>query len=214
MKKNLTGMVLAVVWLSALTLTDPQLVDGQNTPKQDDAPKPPTALVDAWRKAVPEAEQPSSPAPASETAEVENSTDIEKKLIDLENEWMDSVKRRDQVNLERILASDFSIINERSRINSTSRNRYINSTIRFWRLSDYKLEKTSVRVYGESAVVNIWYSQQGQVNGQEASGEFLATDVWVKRDNRWQAVARHTSQQAKPPAANETTPQQIRSRKP
>ncbi len=214
MKKNLTGVILAVVWLSALTVTDPQLVYGQNTPKQDDASKPPTALLDAWRKAVPEAEQPSTSVPTSETAEVENSTDIEKKLIDLENEWMDSVKRRDQSILERILASDFSITNERSRTSSTSRSRYINNTIQFWRLSDYKLEKISVRIYGESAVVNIRYSQQGQVNGQEASGDFLATDVWVKRDDLWQAVARHTSQQAKAPAANETTPQQIRSRKP
>lgn len=37
------------------------------------------------------------------------------------------------------------------------------------------------------------YEQQATVFGEDRSGAMLVTDVWVKRDGRWQVVARHTS---------------------
>ncbi len=50
-----------------------------------------------------------------------------------------------------------------------------------------------VRVYGEAATMRSRIKQSATVFGKDRSGEMLVTDVWVKRDDRWQVVARHTS---------------------
>ena len=50
-----------------------------------------------------------------------------------------------------------------------------------------------VNVYGETAVMRSHYKQHATVQGKDRSGELLLTDVWVKRDGRWQVVARHSS---------------------
>jgi hypothetical protein len=47
-----------------------------------------------------------------------------------------------------------------------------------------------VRLYGDIAVVLPHYRQTALVNGVPRSGEFLITDVWVKRNGTWQVVAR------------------------
>ncbi len=39
-----------------------------------------------------------------------------------------------------------------------------------------------------------WFvSQEATLNGQDRSGTFQITDVWVKNKNRWQVVHRHTN---------------------
>ena len=50
-----------------------------------------------------------------------------------------------------------------------------------------------IKVYGETAVMRSRCRQSATVFGKDRSGEMLVTDVWVKRDGRWQVVARHTS---------------------
>jgi hypothetical protein len=42
-------------------------------------------------------------------------------------------------------------------------------------------------------MVRARYRQQATVAGQDRSGAFLLTDVWVRRDGRWQVVTRHSS---------------------
>ena len=54
----------------------------------------------------------------------------------------------------------------------------------------------TIRVFGEMAVVNSRFHQQYSGDSKESAGEFLLTDVWVKRDGRWQAVSRHASRPA------------------
>jgi ketosteroid isomerase-like protein len=50
-----------------------------------------------------------------------------------------------------------------------------------------------VRIYGDTAIVNSLYHQNATARGQDWSGYFLITDVWVKRGGRWQVVTRHAS---------------------
>jgi hypothetical protein len=37
------------------------------------------------------------------------------------------------------------------------------------------------------------YRQVGRLDGRDVSGELHVTDVWVRRDGRWQIVRRHAS---------------------
>jgi ketosteroid isomerase-like protein len=51
----------------------------------------------------------------------------------------------------------------------------------------------SVRTYGDVAVMQSRWHQRARLRGDDWSGEGLLTDVWVRRDGRWQVVARHSS---------------------
>jgi hypothetical protein len=50
-------------------------------------------------------------------------------------------------------------------------------------------EDVVVRVYGDVGVVAGRAIMSATYKGQDASGEFLYTDVWVKRQGLWQTVA-------------------------
>ena len=51
----------------------------------------------------------------------------------------------------------------------------------------------AMRETGGVALANVWYHQQATVRGGDWSGDFLMSDLWVRRDGRWQVVARHAS---------------------
>jgi ketosteroid isomerase-like protein len=52
-------------------------------------------------------------------------------------------------------------------------------------------EDFRVRVYGDSAVVTALTRTKGKFTGQDFSTQERATDVFVKRDGRWQCVLTH-----------------------
>jgi ketosteroid isomerase-like protein len=56
-------------------------------------------------------------------------------------------------------------------------------------LTEMTPSEMNVRMYGEAAVITGRSTIKAKVKGQEVSGEYRFTDVWVKRSNRWLAVA-------------------------
>jgi ketosteroid isomerase-like protein len=118
---------------------------------------------------------------------------IEQELVKLENEWARAWQQPDPAALETLLADDFTLTSSRSKGEVTNKRQYIDSTLKLVRGDGYSFEKMSVRLYGETAVINAYFQQSATFAGRDWSGDFLLTDVWVKRDGRWQVVARHAS---------------------
>jgi hypothetical protein len=58
------------------------------------------------------------------------------------------------------------------------------------------------RIYAEFVIANCVFKIQGLISGKEWGGEFLFTDVWIKRGNDWKAATRHTSQVFSMPGEN------------
>lgn len=57
-----------------------------------------------------------------------------------------------------------------------------------------RFKDIKIRVYNANvAVANSIYSQTATVNGADRSGDFLLTDVWVKKNGKWLLVARHST---------------------
>jgi ketosteroid isomerase-like protein len=50
-----------------------------------------------------------------------------------------------------------------------------------------------VVVAGDTAVTMSRISQQAQIDGRDWSATLHVTDTWVRRDGRWQVLARHAS---------------------
>jgi ketosteroid isomerase-like protein len=120
---------------------------------------------------------------------------IEKELLKLENDWNTATEKKDLAFLDRLYATE-CLITTAEGLTLTKAQDIANvkssSTASPFALSDMK-----VRVYGETAVVTGVNTVHWTVNGKEWVGPIRFTDVFVKRDGRWQVVASHSSQVAK-----------------
>jgi ketosteroid isomerase-like protein len=119
----------------------------------------------------------------------------EREILALQHTWMKAVMAHDATTLQGILADDFTLTSVHSSGELVSKSEYIAS---FGKVKNslFSFRDVIVRIYGEMAVVNSRFNQQYVGEQKEAAGDFLLTDVWVKRNGRWQAVSRHSSRPA------------------
>jgi ketosteroid isomerase-like protein len=61
------------------------------------------------------------------------------------------------------------------------------------RLLSYDVDEMNVLLYGDTAVVTGRVTTKQNVKGEERTGRSRFTDVFVRRDGRWQLVAGHSS---------------------
>jgi len=178
-------------------------VSAQSTPTQP----PATTTIDVWRQGMAGTEQPAPGAATTMTINDEGEVvvpgeDVVQKLTDLEHRWAEAVRRQSKANLSRLLSSDFVFIGESANPSaaSVSKQSYVNRVVKEPQAELDKFNVQTIRVYGDTAIVNVRYKPVA--NGKVAPVEIIVTDVWVKRNNRWQAVTRHTSELNAAPQPN------------
>jgi ketosteroid isomerase-like protein len=117
--------------------------------------------------------------------------DTKQTLIDLQREWMDAWRRDDRARLEEILAPEFTLTSARTDrlVDRTEWLRLLETT----RSESFEYSDFLVQVFGDAAVVKSRLTQVATVGGQPWNATFMVTDVWIRRDGRWQVVARHSS---------------------
>lgn len=115
---------------------------------------------------------------------------MEEELLKLEKAFAESIVKNDREGIGRIVADDWIIIDPNGEI--VDRTRFF-EVIQSGALTHDTMESEDfrVRVYGDSAVVTAITSAKGKFMGQEFSTQERATDVFVKRDGRWQCVLTH-----------------------
>ena len=117
---------------------------------------------------------------------------VEQVLMQMEREWAEAPVKRDAAALDRIIADDWICIT------------WDGETVRKAQvIEDAKsgantaqsqtLGPMTVRVFGDTAVVTGSISGKSQYQGRDMSGHYLWTDVFVKRNGSWQAVASQTT---------------------
>ncbi len=114
-------------------------------------------------------------------------------LIRLQHEWAAAVQRRDMDFLERLLGEEFTLTTGRKGVEVRTRQEWLDITRDRYEVDSWEYEEMDVRVYGDAAVVRSRYRQTGRMDGADRALTYLMTDVWVRRDGRWQAVTRHIS---------------------
>jgi ketosteroid isomerase-like protein len=115
---------------------------------------------------------------------------MEEELLKLERAFADAIIKNDLESIGRIVADDWIIVDPNGEI--VDRTRFF-EVIKSGALTHDIMESEDfrVRVYGESAVVTAITSTKGKFRGQEFSTRERATDVFVKREGRWQCVLTH-----------------------
>jgi ketosteroid isomerase-like protein len=114
-------------------------------------------------------------------------------LTRLEHTWLEAAQQKDRATLERLLAPEF--VYTASNHGRRSRQELLAMGTRY-DITRFEFVEMEVRDYGDAAVVVSHYRQEATVAGVPRNGDFLFTDVWVRRGDGWQAVARSSVMQS------------------
>lgn len=123
----------------------------------------------------------------------------EEAFLGLEQAWTEALARGDSTSLARLLGADFTLIaagvtTERPIID---REQYLRNALRD-RWPRREVRVIDVNLLGDVAVVRcVWRGPDPPPfptpNPEAEVFEFLLTDIWARRDDGWQVVARHSS---------------------
>ena len=114
----------------------------------------------------------------------------EEELLKLEKTFAAAIVKNDLEGIGRLVTDDWIIIDPNGEIVDGAR---FFEVIKSGALTHDMMESEDfrVRVYGDSAVVTGLTRTKGKFMGQEFSTQERVTDVFVKRDGRWQCVLTH-----------------------
>ena len=112
----------------------------------------------------------------------------EQALVELERAWNDAFYKKDIEFLDSLLAEEFVATYDDGTLGDRNRELELSASFN-QRVISADQEDFTVRVYGDAAVV--WFTLRlvGLRQGQRAEVAFRYTDVWVRRDGRWQCVS-------------------------
>jgi uncharacterized protein (TIGR02246 family) len=120
-----------------------------------------------------------------------NST-AEQEVRQLENERQEAILRNDVRALDRLMADDYVVTTVGGRVaNKSDELALYRSGSR--RTQSWDADDIRVRIYGNVAVVTGQAVVKDTLRGEGRDFQFRFTHVWVRRQGRWQIVARHTT---------------------
>jgi ketosteroid isomerase-like protein len=109
-------------------------------------------------------------------------------LKQIENDWMDAVKTRNADKLGDILADGWAGLDwDGKTFDKVKRLADLKSP--GYSLDSFEMGPMKVRIFGNTAVVTGSDTEKSMENGKDTSGKYVWTDVFVKQNGKWRAVA-------------------------
>jgi len=142
-------------------------------------------------------EKTASTAATSAAATASPTENVEQALIKLEREWAEALVKVDGATLDRIQADDWIMTSWDGQTQTKAQSiEEIKSGV--YQAASVSLDNLKVRTFGDVAVVTLGQTEKSKYKGKESSGRYLYTDVWVKRNGKWQVVATHGTKVEQP----------------
>ncbi|HXY11031.1 MAG TPA: nuclear transport factor 2 family protein [Terriglobales bacterium] len=121
---------------------------------------------------------------------VDSDAAISQSLQAIEQEWLNTEKNHDAAAFEKIVADDWvAITPDGKRQTKAERAAEIKSA----QTTSATLGDMNVRVFGDTAVVTGTDDEVTVEDGKKSSNHYVWTDVFVKRNGKWLAVASQTA---------------------
>ncbi len=117
-------------------------------------------------------------------------TTVAHELVELSHDLVRAVQAHDADRLERLLADEFTLLGAAGQLDRAG---LLEAARGAYRIEDFAYEEIDPEVYGDTAVVVSRYRQSARLDGRDVSAHMHVTDVWVRRDGRWQIVRRHAT---------------------
>jgi ketosteroid isomerase-like protein len=114
-------------------------------------------------------------------------------LAALEQEWMSAMQARDMDRLEELVAPGFRFTAIHLYPEPMSRRQWMDAAREGYTITSFAYELMDIDVFGDTGVIHARYSQVASWDQNNLSNVFRLTDVWSRRDGKWQVVARHSS---------------------
>jgi ketosteroid isomerase-like protein len=126
----------------------------------------------------------------------EKSKDAEQAIKKLEQEWADALVKRDQVVIDRIESPDWMLTDAEGNLVSKAK---VDADLKSGALvfESVHNDELRVRVFGDTAIAYGLVTEKIKFQGKNTSDQCRFTDVFIKRDGRWQAISTHLSRVAK-----------------
>jgi len=114
--------------------------------------------------------------------------DLIAEVREFESAWGDAYINRDIAALERIMADDYTFTDPLGGVTDKRQNLdYIRTGL--FVIKDTHSRDMRVRIYGETAVVTALSNFTARYRSIAVNGSYQYTDVLVRREGRWSAVA-------------------------
>ena len=109
----------------------------------------------------------------------------------LENRLMKAFADQDRSTLDALLTADFELRTARSRGEITDRAEWLQAATSKYKIRSFHISRLTVRLLGNSAIVNFFYKQEASFGRDDLSGDFFIVDLWQK-SNDWKLAARYS----------------------
>jgi hypothetical protein len=109
-------------------------------------------------------------------------------LIELSHELVQVVVDRDLARLDELLAAEFTL---QGAAGELGRAEFLEAVAGPYRIDSFTYEEIDPEIYGNTAVLVSRYSQIARLDDRDLSHRMNVTDIWTRREGRWQIVRRH-----------------------
>lgn len=105
----------------------------------------------------------------------------------LEREWEEALKTNDQVTIDKIVAADCLFVGSNGDLSLKAQADAERRA--FIKLIASATTQMNIRVFGDTAIVVGTNLETSSYRDQDTSGQYRWTDVFVRRNGRWQVVS-------------------------
>ena len=130
-------------------------------------------------------------APSQTPAETITGT-AEQELLNLMQDWMNAEVKADMAFLDRFITEEWVITDPAGAV-WTKAQFLAGLKSGEGAVTSFVLDNMKARIYGDAAVVNGRMTAKQTFKGQDISGQYQCTDMFIKKAGRWQCVAIHLS---------------------
>jgi ketosteroid isomerase-like protein len=111
-------------------------------------------------------------------------------LVELAHDLARAVSEHDVERLESMLAAEFTLQGAAGQLD---REAFLDAASGPYEIDEFTYEEIDPEIYGNTAVLVSRYSQVARLDGRDLTHRMNVTDIWTRRDGRWQIVRRHAT---------------------
>ena len=117
-------------------------------------------------------------------------TAVANELVELAHDLARAVSEHDVERLEELLADEFTLQGAAGQLD---REAFLEAAAGPYEIDEFTYEQIDPEIYGNTAVLVSRYTQAARLDGRDLSHRMNVTDIWTRRNARWQIVRRHAT---------------------
>jgi hypothetical protein len=115
---------------------------------------------------------------------------VSHELVELAHDLARAVSEHDLARLDQLLAAEFTLQGAAGQLD---RIEFLEAAAGPYEIDEFAYEQIDSEIYGNTAVLVSRYSQVARFEGRDLTHRMHVTDIWTRRDARWQVVRRHAT---------------------